>query len=362
MAAIGICVNARGALPDWRELQTLGLSNGYIRSIVYNLDEFAAAVRPIKAQLPSVKICALLNSETDGVGDDYAGWVGVVREFSSRLAGVVSAVEAGNELDSLGVEVAQAAHLARSASPLLRAAGMKVILTSVAGPNWVDYMRRLATATQGYADFSNLHGYGQRAAGFPQGWGFGELSDAIQTANEVSGLPVALTEGGIKVGDAGGVDGQAGYVRRWVSLVQSYSEARVPFGAYFAWRDDVGAPSERGDQAFGLRAEDGTPRPAWQAFAVAAGSGAVAPAPPAPIPPVTPPVVAPQEPQGGPFRVGAGIEALAAARGWKIASTEDYSQESHSETLLYTPDGPRIAEYWHAQKRLVLGPVLEVVG
>ncbi len=358
MSALGLVVNARGAMPEWQELQALGLSNGWVRSIVYDLDQFEAKMTALKAAMPNVKVCALLNSETAGVGDDYSGWATVVLKFSNRLAGVVDAVECGNELDLLGVEVATAAHLVRTASTFLKNNDMKVILPSVASPNWVDYLTRLATATRGYADYCAGHFYGQRAAGFPQGWGFGELSDAIQTANDVSGLPVALTEGGIKVGDAGGVDGQAGYVRRWVSLVQSYSELRVPFGCYFAWNDSIGGPSERGDQAFGLRAEDGTPRPAWQAFAVAAGSGAV---PPAPEPPVTPPV-APQEGPGGPFRVGQGIQALVDARGWKIASDEDFSQSSHSETLLYTPDGPRVASYWHAQRRLVLGPVLEVVG
>lgn len=286
MAQTGVVVNFRGAMPDWREVQALGLSSGWLRSIVYSIDECQQQVDAIRAYLPNLKICALLNSETEGVGYDYSGWVDVVREFSSRLAGVVHAVEAGNELDLLGVDVATAAHLVRTASPLLRAASMKVILSSVAGPSWIDYMGRLAAGTQGYADFSNLHGYGQRVAGFPRGWGFGELSDAIQTANEVSGLPVALTEGGIKIGDAGGLDGQAGYARRWVSLVQSYSEARVAFGAYFCWSDQIGGPSERGPQAFGLREEQGFARPAWQAFAVA--NGVVTPPRPTPPPEPTP--------------------------------------------------------------------------
>lgn len=286
MGEVGLVVNALGAMPDWQELQALGLSNGWGRSIVYDLDEFDAAVSGLKVRLPNVRICALLNSETAGVGNDYDGWEGVVSEFSQRFDGLVEAVECGNELDLLGVDPQSAADLVVEASPYLRNAGMKVILPSVAGPNWVDYLTRLAKGTQGAADWCCVHPYGQRVGGFPRDWGFGEMADLIQTANDASGLPVVFTESGIKIGDAGGLEGQAAYVRRWVSLVQSYSQARLPFACYFAWRDDIGGPSERGPQAFGLREEQGFARPAWQAFAVA--NGVVTPPRPTPPPEPTP--------------------------------------------------------------------------
>lgn len=284
MGDVGLVINARGAAPDRDEVAALGLTNGVLRTIVYNFDELSACIGQYS---PETAVCALLNSETDGVGSDYSGWEDVVTRFARRFGyGLVESVECGNEFDLLGIEVARAAELVKVASPILRANGLKVILPSVASPNWVDYLTRLAAATEGYADYANVHPYGQRVGGFPRDWGFGEIADVIQTANDVSGLPVVFTESGIKIGDAGGLEGQAAYVRRWVSLVQSYSQARLAFACYFAWRDDIGGPTERGPQAFGLREEQGFARPAWQAFAVA--NGVVTPPRPTPPPEPTP--------------------------------------------------------------------------
>lgn len=355
MTELGLVVNARNAAPDATEIGALGLTTGWIRTIVYDWRSFGAYLEQIDQR---THVCALLNSETDGVGSDYAGWERAVRDFVQVFKGRVAAVECGNELDILNVPVSVAAELVKVASPMLRAAGMKVILSSVAGPGWVDYLERLAAATKGYADYAGLHPYVKRAAGFPDYPDWGELSDAIVTANEKSGLPVALTEYGIKIGDAGGSGGQAKYVARSIELLQATSSARCPFACYFAWRDDIGGPDEHGQHAFGLRETGGFARVAWQAFAVAMGVGAPLVVPP---PPMTPPVGPPPSTQPG-FEVGGGIRALCAARGWTVASHEDYSQPSHSETLVLTPDGPRIASYWHAAKQLYVGPTLEVAG
>lgn len=301
MAELGLVVNARNAMPDRSELHSLGLTNGYLRTIVYQWDDLDAALGKIE---PSTKLCCLLNNETGGVGSDYSNWEAIVSKFAVKYRGRVAAVEIGNELDLLGVPVETAARLVIQASPLLRQAGMKVILSSVAGGNWVEYMRQLANLTRGYADFSCGHFYGQRAAGFPGngknfnegGWGFGELADAIQTANDVSGLPVALTELGIKVGDAGGEGGQAEYVRRVGQLVNALPAGRCPFACYFAWTDRIGGPDERGPAAFGLRREDGSSRPAWQEFALAHNAAGPAPTP-LPTPPPTPaPTPVPPQP------------------------------------------------------------------
>jgi hypothetical protein len=315
MAETGVVVNVRGALPSRDELVQLGCGPSGFRSIAYRFDEVREALLTLPPRMP---VCILANSETEGVGQDFKGWEKACHELAwiaaddiERRATPLFIVECANELDLLGVPATagmpdrhslqvhrelvlahqavmprhrivassrrllttgSAADLVRRASPILRASGVKVAMTSVAGPNWIDYLTQLARACAGYADFACLHPYGQRAAGFPEGWGFGELSDAISTANSVSGLPVLLSEFGIKVGDAGGPEGQAEYVRRAVGLLKAHSLARVPMAYYFAWRDDVGSPNERGDQAFGLEHTNGVKRPAWQAFATAQGS------------------------------------------------------------------------------------------
>lgn len=266
MAELGLVVNAKNAMPGRDELGALGLTTGWIRTICYDFNSLDSALETLD---PRTKVCVILNSETEGVGPSYAGWSKVIGDFAARFRGRVHAVECGNELDLLNVPVATAASLVNVASMTLRSAGMKVVLSSVAGPNWPVYLETLASRTLGSADYACLHPYGQRAAGFPAGWGFGELADAVATANSLSGLPVVLTEFGIKIGDAGGEQAQAEYVRKSAILLQALSVARCPFACYFAWRDDIGGPQERGDQAFGLRREDGSARPAWQEFALA---------------------------------------------------------------------------------------------
>lgn len=278
MAELGLCVNAKSAMPDAFELGALGLSSGWIRTICYDFDSLDAALRGLA---PGAKVCVVLNSETAGVGNDYRGWATVVGQFAATFRGRVAAVECGNEFDLLGLPDTHAARCANLAADSLHAAGMKAILASVAGPRWPEYLESSARMLgPGAADYCALHPYGQRAAGFPADWGFGELIDAVTIANQKSGLPVALTECGIKVGDAGGEAGQAEYVRRVAQLVNALPLARCPFACYFAWRDDIGGPHERGDDAFGLRREDGSARPAWQAFS-AAHAGAI-PVPPLP--------------------------------------------------------------------------------
>lgn len=321
MADRGLVVNARNAAPERSEVTALGLTAGWVRTIVYDFDSFEALLN----RLDDVTgVCALLNSETDGVGGDYSGWRDTVQRFADRFRNRVDMVECGNELDLLGIPAMigadfphprdmlrwqailpghhtdptrqrisplSAANLVRVASPILREAGMLVALTSVAGPNWVEYLRSTATMVGDAADVANLHPYGQRMDGFPNGWGFGEYRDAIQTAHDVSGLPVVVTECGIKVGDAGGEQGQAEYVRRWIEITKALPSDVLGFAAYFCWADAIGGPSEHGDQAFGLRDDAWRARPAWTTFAQGNDAGQVQP----PVPPVDPPAEPPSD-------------------------------------------------------------------
>ena len=82
MADVGLCVNARNARPDGRELAALGLSKGWVRSIVYDFDSYEAL---LDNSDPRTHHCALLNSEAAGVGSDYAGWDDTIDRFCARF-------------------------------------------------------------------------------------------------------------------------------------------------------------------------------------------------------------------------------------------------------------------------------------
>jgi hypothetical protein len=282
MAEAGLVVNARHAMPDASEIRALGVR--WVRSIIYDLNDIPAMLGKVPA---GVKVCALLNNENAQVRGDWSGWESAIATLAERFQGRIHAVECGNELD-LWLERGDtrltpqfAASLARRATPILRAAGMASILTSVAGSSWQWYLEEMARQLRpGEVDYANLHPYGQRAAGFPVGFGFGEMDWAVRKAHELSGLPVAITEWGIKIGDAGGEANQAEYIARVIALLNGMDI--VPFHALFAWSDRIGTAEEQGDQAFGLRRANGSQRPSW--FAVQRAIGGQQPVPPpAPI-------------------------------------------------------------------------------
>jgi hypothetical protein len=276
---MGIVVNARNEWPELSEIQALGTS--WMRSIVYSFDQFEEV---LAAQPQGVGVIALLNSETENVGRDLAGWADAVRTFAQRFAGKVQAVECLNEWDQLGISPETAVECVRVAAPILHGAGIKCLLGSVSGPNWQNALDRaiqLASSGNRVAlDGVCFHPYAQRALNFPAGYGFGEIDAVVQRAHEIAGLPVWVTEYGIKLGLAGGETGQAEYVRRSILALSQLSPDVLAAACYFCWNDRIGAPEERGDQALGLRGEDNAARPAWQAFVDAVGAIAAAARPP----------------------------------------------------------------------------------
>lgn len=262
----GLVANARNAWPDADEFGAL--SPRWMRTIVYDFESFDAAL----ALVPEgTGIIAMINSETEGVGDDYSGWSDTIWRFAQRFAGRVHAVECINEWDLLEIPAETAAECARQAAPILAEAGITCLLGSVAGPNWAAELA-LAIALLSEEERTALggvcfHPYGQRAAGFPADWGFGEIDAAVRTARDISGLPVWLTEFGIKIDDAGGDNGQARYLRRAFITLSRLDRSILGVACFFCWHDAVGAPHEQGGQAFGLRRLDHSQRPAWSTFA-----------------------------------------------------------------------------------------------
>lgn len=280
MGQLGLCVNCLGGgYPDAAELRALGLSGqGWLRTPVQG---------PLSLLEPMLNLCAAerlkvyvtLNNECDEVKSDWSGWEEALRRLVILARGRVHVVGCGNELDifyergdrQVGPQFAVS--LVRLALPLLAPQGIKVASPSVAGANWQGYLsemvRRFGHERPDYVDF---HGYGQGFADVPQEPRFGLLADAVDRAVELAdGIPLVMSEGGVKIGEVGGEHGQAQYVQRWCELVKKPTLTGLRLGCYFAWSDLIDSPDERGDQAFGLRREDGSPRAAWGVFRQALG-------------------------------------------------------------------------------------------
>ncbi len=267
----GLCINVGATRPDAAEAADLHPS--WVRTIVYRFDDLD---RWLNDAPNGTQTIALLNSETEGVGNEYHGWPDMVHAFANRFAGRVAAVEATNEWDLLGIPVETVAWTASVASAVLRPHGMKVLLGSVAGSDWVGALTAAATRLRAAGvelDGVCAHPYGHAAQGYPRpGYYFGEVQDAVMTAHIAGGgLPVWVTEVGVKIGEVGGEDEQAEWLRRLLELAEGFPQHVLASMCFFAYSDLNGAPSERGDQAFGLVAEDGRRRPAWNTFAALNG-------------------------------------------------------------------------------------------
>lgn len=265
MQQLALVANCRNAWPDPAEIEALGITG--IRTIVYDDAELD---RALSATPQHVRIVAMLNNEHKDVGGDYQNWRQTVTAFARRFEGRVRAVECGNELDLWGLPPEKGAHLVREAFLPLTNHGIATVMGGVAGPNWANWLQRACDLSRGWYDAVALHPYGQRPRGFrdANSWGFGWMHEAIETAHRAADAPVYLTEWGIKVGDAGGQQGQYDYLRLGVRTIRGMGEAVVPFAAYFAWADKIGTPDERDEyNAFGLRDMNMRPRKAWQAFA-----------------------------------------------------------------------------------------------
>jgi hypothetical protein len=256
-------------------------------------------------------------------------------------------VEIGNEFDLYwqnnpnDVPPEFAADLIQRASKILRPRGIKVIATSVASSMWQDYLAYMADLCRDQVDYFNIHPYGQRPSGWGSSpWMHGELAATMTKAHDIAWKPIYCTEIGVKVGDAGSED----QVQWWMqAAAQTLVDlgSRICAGAsWFAWRDQIGAPYERGPQAFGLLREDGSRRPAWYRFADLPRS--------------------PQEPLPM-FTVGDGVKQQMATFGDEPASDEIYhpigapaGKHQYSET--FGASGRRYVYIFSVNKTVTYAP------
>jgi hypothetical protein len=261
MSKWGLCVNARGAWPSQDELRTLGAR--WVRSIVYDFDEFGAALAQYDE---NVKVIALVNQETQAVGGDPLAWADVAHEALDRFGTRLAAVECLNEWDLQGIAPEDAAGLAGAVARYAFAikAPCKVLLGSVAGPQWPERLRAALDAAIAGGDWFDgvcFHPYAQRAGGVPKDWGVGELYTACAEAAQLARLPVYVTEYGLRLEDVDGDEGtQAEYSKRARGLLEALGP--VAAACQFCWSDAM-AP----DGQFGLRDADLAPRLAWTAMA-----------------------------------------------------------------------------------------------
>lgn len=263
----GLVANARNCWPSEAEIRESRTE--VLRTIVYDDDSFAAVLNTVPHR---VRVIALINGEHESVGNDFNRYADAVAAFAQRFKGHVWAVEQWNEWDLLGISAAEIARYLALTSESLKAANMIRIAGSVAGPHWQEALIALRNvALPDSWDWGSVHPYGQHIPGLgdPQPGFDPGLRASIQRASSLlGGRPIAVTEFGAKMSDYGGTEErQAEYVAKSFAQIDELDYTVCPLACYFAYADGVGAPSEQGMDAFGLKAADGHYRQAWSAFA-----------------------------------------------------------------------------------------------
>lgn len=253
----GICISPT-FFPDSVEDKQLNVP--YYRSILYTLEDLEL-LKSLNRPL-----VITLNNECREVGSDWSGWDNAVYYIASTLREKCLLFNAGNELDLFWVKNNQdvpptfAASLAIRAARICHQFGIKVAPTSLASAQWPLYLEMLSLLCKDEVDYFDFHGYGKKPAGWRDGqdWLFGNLSDAISYIENITRKPTVMTEYGVKIGDAGSEEEVANFLSAANNMLDN-----MPIKCWFAYSDFVGAPYERGQDAFGLKSEDGIYRPAW---------------------------------------------------------------------------------------------------
>jgi putative glycosyl hydrolase len=285
---MGMVGNVTFAWPTAERVSEVGVT--WVRTIVYDdgMDDLERGLQSLPA---GVAVVAVLNQEIISSSSPHQDWAHLISTFAQRFRGRVAAVECLNEWDPDAQHPAgtggkwwpaMAVGMALVASPILHRAGIQCLLGSVSGADWPQQLRLaasyLSSAGRALLDGVCLHPYGKSANGFPPSFSFGEINDAVQTAHDISGLPVWVTEFGVKLGDAAGPK-QAGesdtdyntralaaqntYLQQAYQLLGNMPPQVLRNACYFAYSDAVGSPAEQGINAFGLRDSTDAARPAW---------------------------------------------------------------------------------------------------
>lgn len=281
----GISVHQhRGAWPRKDEQERLGITA--LRVLVVDQD---LLVHQLKTDLADgVKVIALVNSQTPDVNLDpanphgLAGWETAIAKFAKDFEGLVHAVECLNEWD-IGPKntIEEVVRCAVTASPILRAKGIKSLLGSVAGATWLTALKAAVKkadddGVRGTLDGVCTHPYLRPALGVPDpepatgAWMPPELDAAIQLAfdavnsdDRLPRLPVYVTEYGLPMDPADDGEVQQQFVTNSLRVLSRLSDEVLGAACYYSYSDrSVSSPP-----VFGLVRRDETPRLGLTAFA-----------------------------------------------------------------------------------------------
>jgi hypothetical protein len=326
----GLFVNINTGWPTpsrWREVRGLR----YVRMLAYDIQR-TMSLFALSAP-PTSKAIILLNNESEDVGSDWAGLelACITLAIWARHYGVldrIAGVEIGNELDLWGVPYEQAVELWQRAAEPLVDDGLTPILGSLAGPDWVNYLRNchemLADDGTYHVGGVAFHPYGKRPEQYPYQIGTGNLTEALDTVASITGgVPIWLTELGLKLRDAtpfsDDMDEALQLQGRYVTDVLEQCEANqfVRTVCLSMYSDNMGAPGERGIDGFGLVNSDNTPRLGWKALQdfCAKHNDTITESEVTTVPP------------SGPFEIGPGVEGVLKQLGTEAATREIYQPQ-----------------------------------
>jgi hypothetical protein len=341
----GLFVNINTGWPTaerWQEVHGLK----YVRMLAYDIER-AIALFALTAP-PTSKAIILLNNESEGVGSDWNGleMTCITLAIWARHYGVfdrIAGVEIGNELDLWGVPYEQAVELWQRAAEPLVDDGLTPILGSLAGPDWVNYLRNchemLADDERYQTGGIAFHPYGKRPEQYPYQIGTGNLTEALDTiASITGGVPIWLTELGLKLRDAtpfsDDMDEALQLQGRYVTdvLEQCEDNPIVRAVCLSMYSDNMGAPGERGIDGFGLVNADNTPRLGWKALQdfCAKHNDTIIESEVTTVPP------------SGPFEIGPGVEGVLKQLGTEAATREIYQPQLGKDGK---PTPPGMHEY-----------------
>lgn len=263
--SMGLCVTPT-IYPDSLELNQL--NPPYFTSILYSLSDIHELL------LLNRPLIIRLNNECKEVKQDWSGWDNAVFKLCSTLQDAkylhrLLMLGCGNELDLYWHENGStppefAADITRRASRIARNFGVKVVPTSLAGPQWHTYLSVLHELVGSEVQFYDFHPYGQRPNGWKDGqkWGNGNLDDAVRHIL-MTGKNVIFSECGVKLGEAGNEQEVSAFLTATHNHIRALG---VQYNCWFAYSDLVGKPDERGQRSHGLKSEHGLKRHAWDTF------------------------------------------------------------------------------------------------
>jgi len=371
-SVMGLAINARydEQTPSQEDLRRIGAR--WVRTLLYADDPEKTISALANYRCLGVRSLVLFNQQSFAPtgsppgDDDDAGWETYASVFADEVATFVAshkknidAVEVWNEPDlptGGNIPPRRFGLLLYKTYPKVKAvADVPVIAGAVAGSTWPTYLSDTAAWLNPrgtYFDAGGVHPYGQRASGYPSGYGFGELEAVVREAHsrwntgKSSKKPIWVSEFGLPIesGDP------AIYLQKAYAIFEKLRGEGVAQRAFwFAWDDRT--HYDPGSERFGLVETSGSPRTlraSGTAFVKLAGPltacDSSSPSPPPDSPPPTPtptdPITVCYERNGGASAVGTPFDngGGAGVHRWGPGSVQDFHGGSLGPNLCMIED------------------------